>query len=138
MNSALAHRRLTASSALAIALLVGACSSAPSDFAKKASDAASTLAAAETTIALRHGGKLTLAYARGSFVNYRDALEGVDEALPGLPGAPGDDEVAKLTALFRAAKPALDDPCLDDSCDWQSQQQALKDAAEAFDKAAEE
>jgi hypothetical protein len=138
VTSALADRESTAFCALTCAaLLVAACSWAPSDFAKKASDAASTLAAAETTIRLRHEGKLTLAYARGSFVNYRDALEGVDEELLSLPGAPGEEEVAQLTALFRAAKPALEEPCLDNTCDWQSQEQALKRAADAFEKVAE-
>jgi hypothetical protein len=137
VNFTLANRRSTTSAAVALALLVAACSWAPSDFAKKASDAASTLAAAETTIRLRHEGRLTLAYARGSFVNYRDALEGLDEELPTLPGALGDDQVAQLTALFRAAQPALEEPCLDNSCDWQPQEQALKRAADAFEKVAE-
>jgi hypothetical protein len=137
VNSTLAHPRWAASAALSLAFVVAACSWASSDFVKKASDAASTLAAAETTIRLRHEDKLTLAYARGSFVNYRDALEGLDEELPSLPGAPSEAEVAQLTALFRAAKPALEEPCLDNSCDWQSQEEALGRAADAFEKVAE-
>jgi hypothetical protein len=114
------------------------CALAPSDFAKKTGDTASTFAAAETTIRLRHESRLTLAYARGSFVNYRDALEGVDEELAMLPGAPGPAEVQRLVALFRAAESALEDPCLENACDPEPQERVLREAAEAFAKAAEE
>ena len=124
--------------ALTLATATAACSWAQSDFAKKASDAESTLAAAETTLRLRHEARLTLAYARGSFVNYRDALQGLEEELPTLPGAPPGGTVEKLAAVFREAERAIAEPCLDNECDWESQVASLKRAKDAFAAAAEE
>jgi hypothetical protein len=128
-----------ARTALALALLTAtaACSWAQSDFAKRASDAESTFAAAETTLRLRHEARLTLAYARGSFINYRDALQGLEEELPSLPGAPATDAVEKLAALLREAERAIEDPCLDNDCDWEPQVDLLKRAKDAFAAAAE-
>jgi hypothetical protein len=135
MTAALRGRASLGAGAIAI-LLTAACSWAPSDFAKQASDAASTLSAAQSTIRLRHDGRLTQAYAQGAFANYREVLQGVDQELTHSSGAPDAQEVARLVALFHEAEGALENPCLDNRCDWASQEAALKRAADAFTKAA--
>src|SRR5690349_24982844 len=65
--------------ALALALIVGAgCALAQSAFARTAGNAGAAFAAAAVTLRFAHEGKLTAAYARASFVNYRAELDGLD------------------------------------------------------------
>ena len=71
-------------------------------------------------------------------MNYKDALEGVEEELPKLPGAPPSPSVEELVSAVHAAQPALDEPCLDNECDWRSQLDSLKHAKDAFAAAAEQ
>jgi hypothetical protein len=122
-----------AAAALTAASLAGSgCSLARSDFAKTASDAASTFSAAATTLRLTHEGRLPGTYARGSFVNYRDALSGLEEKLRAAGGGHDRESVERLVALYRAAMEAVRDPCLDKGCDWQGQVEALERARESF------
>lgn len=132
------HRNLTLRTALVLTFLVlTGCSATQSDFARTASDTGSAFAAAATTLAYVHQGKLTGAYARSAFVNYRDELQGTAQQLPGLSGAPGLQTVRRLTRLYAAAERAVTAPCLEGSCDWRAQVAALQHASHAFLKAAD-
>ncbi len=124
---------VAAAAVLTAASLAGSgCSLARSDFAKAASDAASTFSAAATTLRLTHDGRLPRTYARGSFVNYRDALSGLEEKLPSAEGGRDREAFEGLVALYRAAMEAIRNPCLDRGCDWQGQVEALERARESF------
>jgi hypothetical protein len=98
----------------------------------------STLQAASTTLEDAHNGKLSFPYAAGSFVDFHDKLHGVRDLLPSLSGAPSPDVVTFLQQLLADAQPALDDPCVQIGCDWQSQSDALQRAADAFEQASEQ
>src|SRR5438876_6164996 len=59
-------------------------------FTRTAGNAGSAFAAAATTLSYAHEGKITYAYASSSFVNYQSELDGLDQTLPSLQGAPVD------------------------------------------------
>lgn len=120
---------------LMAALLVG-CQFTQSPFALAVSNAGAEFAAASTTLTYVHSGKITLQYARASFVNYQSQLDGLDQQLPSQQGVPGKSTVDHLLALYKAAIPAVDNPCLDASCNWQAQVDALNRASQAFLEAA--
>lgn len=92
-------------------------------FDRQASDAASTLAAAGTTIEFLHEGKLDERYTKASMVIYREMLRGVTGTLPELTGAPDDAALQPVLADLRQAQDVMDHPCLDDEegCDWAGQ-----------------
>jgi methylthioribose-1-phosphate isomerase len=121
--------------AAATLAVVAGCSAVTTEFQKATSDAASTFAAAAQSLTLLHQDKLPKSYAEGSFVNYSEGTEGLEDQLPGLKGAPAPDVVARLVTLTKRANAAVKDPCLDDSCDWAAQVEALKSASDALDKA---
>ena len=99
---------------------------------------AGELAAAATTLEYVHEGRLNRAYASSAFASYRDALLVTEKQLPTVPGAPDTGPVAELLTLYRPAYRAVEQPCLDDSCDWRAQVDALKKASEALVKAADQ
>ncbi len=136
-SSAPAASRALTTTLVAGMWLVSACGASQSPFARASSDAASTLSASVTTLRLEHEGRLTRAYAAASFLNYRDALQGLDSELRSSEGAPGRDVVEQLVVLYRMADGALSEPCLDEGCDWRSQAEVLDRAKEAFQKAGE-
>ncbi|MDQ3871181.1 MAG: hypothetical protein M3301_06165 [Chloroflexota bacterium] len=117
--------------------ILTACGPSPSEFARTSSDAASTLSAAAATLRLEHEGRLTRGYAQASFLNYGDALEGLDAELRSSQGAPGREAIEQLLALYRIAQGVINEPCLDEGCDWRSQVEALERAKEAFQNAGE-
>ena len=120
-----------------ITVIATGCSFAQTPFGRTAGDIGATLAAAAATIEYDHQGRLTDAYARGSFVGFREALAGVDTSLPALGRAPEAAVVGSLIDQLRAVQPVLSSPCLDDRCDWVGQVQALRGASDAFKRAAD-
>ncbi len=120
---------------LMLAVVLAGCQFTQSPFVLTVSTAGSEFAAASTTLTYLHTGKITMQYARSSFVNYQSQLDGLDQQLPSQQGAPGKATVDHLLALYKAAIPAVDNPCLDASCNWQAQVAALNRASQAFLKA---
>lgn len=121
---------------LALALIAGAgCALAQSGFARTAGNAGAAFAAAAVTLRFAHEGKLTAAYARASFVNYRAELDGLDARLPAQDGAPDAHTLRGLLDLARLALRVVDAPCLDTRCDWQAQVAAMRRASAALLKA---
>ncbi len=105
-------------------------------FARAAAAAASSLSAAATTLRFAHDGRLTFEYGKTTFEILEESLDGIDKDLPRLAGSPGQNEVEHLLLLYRTATPAMSDPCLDESCEWHVQLDALDAASDAFDRAA--
>jgi hypothetical protein len=121
---------------LALALIAGAgCALAQSAFARTAGNAGAAFAAAAVTLRFAHEGKLTAAYARASFVNYRAELDGLDARLPTQDGAPDARTLRRLLDLARPALRVVDAPCLDTRCAWQAQVAAMRRASAALLKA---
>jgi hypothetical protein len=122
-----------------VAVWAAACSSTSqiteSPFERVTSDVAATLSSAAATLEKAHTGELTFPYAAGAFVDYRGKLEGISDTLATLSGAPDSATVDALRASLDKAQPALDEPCVQESCDWQTQLAALRAAADSFDQA---
>ena len=117
--------------ALAI-LAVAACAAGKSEFQRNAEDAGAEMAAAARTLEALHQGRLTQRFARASFVNYREQLADVESQLTSAEPHPDRVELNRLLTLYRSARPAIEDPCLGDGCDWRGQVRALDDASKAF------
>jgi hypothetical protein len=115
-----------------VAGLCSSCRLTQSAFAKTTGDAGAAFAAASTTLAYAHSGKLTDAYTTSSFVNYQGELAGVDQQLPTEQGVSDRHTLQHLLDLYHAAMQAVNFPCLDTSCDWRSQVAALDRASKAF------
>lgn len=131
-----AGHRLAAYCALAALLaLLTACQFTASPFARTAGNAGSAFAAAGTTIAYAHEGKLTVAYARSAFINYQSELEGVDQQLVSSQGGPGPQRTKHLNDLYGRAMRVVEHPCLAASCGWRAQVALLREASQAFLKA---
>ena len=111
------------------------CQFAQSAFTRTASDAGSALAAASTTLTYAHAGKLTMAYTKASFESYQSELSGIDQQLSAQQGSPDTRTVQHLLALYKTAMQAINQPCLDASCNWHAQITALTQASNAFLKA---
>jgi len=124
--------------AIAALLLLSGCVVTKTQFQNTASGAGGELAAAATTLQYVHEGRLSRAYASSAFASYRDALLITEKQLPSVPGGPGQTTVEELLKLYRPAHRAVEQPCLDDSCDWRVQVQALKKASDALVKAADQ
>lgn len=123
-------------------LLLAGCDAASgiteTQFARTASDAASIFAAAARTIEETRTERLTTAYAKGSFVNYAESVEGVAESLASDEGGPSSNEREKLIEQVHGALAAVDGPCLEGDCDWRAQVETLKAASEALVEASEQ
>lgn len=117
---------------LVLVAMVTGCQLTQPAFARTAGNAGSAFAAAETTLSYAHEGKITYAYASSSFVNYQSELDGLDQSLPSLQGAPGKQVVRHLLDLYKPAIQAVDAPCLNESCNWRAQVAALNRASKAF------
>ena len=120
---------------LILLLIVTGCQFTQAAFPRMVSNAGSAFAAAATTLAYAHQGKVTYAYAAASFVNYQSELDGLDQTLPFQNGAPDKGTVQRLLNLYKVAIKAVDSPCLSNSCDWRTQVNDLNRASNAFLKA---
>ena len=118
-----------------LCLIAVTCGATQEPFAREADDAASALSAAAATLDFTHAGKLTATYARASFVIYRDQLVGREERLLRREGAPDRAALERLLVLYREALFAVQEPCLDESCDWRSQLSVMTSASEALREA---
>lgn len=121
--------------ALALGASLVACAAihTKTPFALAAGDAAATLAAAQATLEAEQRGSLSRQYAKATFVNYREALDGVSERLATLDGAP--DDSADLAAALEKAVRIVDQPCLSDDCGWAAQAATLQAVADALREA---
>jgi hypothetical protein len=117
---------------LILLLLVTGCQFTQAAFPRMASNAGSAFAAAATTLAYAHEGKVTYAYAAASFVNYQSELDGLDQTLPSQSGVPDKRTVQHLIDLYKVSIKAVDSPCLSNSCDWRIQVDALNRTSKAF------
>ena len=117
---------------LILLLIVTGCQFQQAAFPGMASNAGSAFAAAATTLAYAHEGKLTYAYAAASFVNYQSELDGLDQTLSSQNGAPDKRAVHHLLDLYKVAIKAVDLPSLSNSCDWRTQVDALNRTSKAF------
>lgn len=120
---------------LILPLALAGCALTQSPFARNAGDTGSSFAAAATTLAYAHEGKLTTAYARASFVNYQSELAGVGQQFSSLAGSPGGKTVRRLVRAYHTAEQAVQHPCLGSGCNWRGQVAALNRASKAFVKA---
>src|SRR4030088_3586002 len=117
---------------LVLLMMATGCQLTQPAFTRTAGNAGSGFAAAETTLSYAHEGKITYAYASSSFVNYQSELDGLDQSLPSLQGAPDRHTVRHLLDLYKLAIQAVDAPCLNESCNWRAQVVALNRASKAF------
>ena len=113
-------------------MMVTGCQFTQAAFPRMVSNAGSAFAAAATTLAYAHQGKVTYAYAAASFVNYQSELDGLDQALPSQNGAPDKRTVQHLLNVYKVAIKVVDSPCLNNSCNWQTQVNTLNRASKAF------
>jgi hypothetical protein len=114
-------------------LLLGSCSAGSGDaFAQTASNLASGMFAAATTLAFVHGGRVTIPYGRAAFVEYRDRLDDVGQQLATVPGNPGGAQARRLARLVDEATKVAEDPCFDPNCPWQAQVLVLQVAGRAL------
>ena len=113
-------------------MMASGCQLTQPAFTRAAGNAGSAFAAAETTLSYAHEGKITYAYASSSFANYQSELDGLDQSLPSLQGAPGKQVVRHLLDLYKPAIQAVDAPCLNESCNWRAQVASLNRASKAF------
>ena len=130
------NRRLPALAVIAVVALSG-CEMVKSNFASQAGTAGDELAAAALTLRYVHEGKVTRPYARSAFINYREVLQGFEPKLRRATGGPSDGEVNRLIAAYLQAVPAVEDPCIDDGCDWEAQARTLEAAADELSQASE-
>jgi hypothetical protein len=117
---------------LLLLILATECQMTQSAFARTAGNAGATFAAASTTLSYAHEGKITSAYARSSFENYQSQVSGLEQQLPSQQGAPDKHTIERLLALYGNAMQAVNQPCLETSCDWRTQVQNLNRASKAF------
>ena len=124
------------STCLILAVTAG-CSGEPiseTPFVRVASEAASTLTAAELTLRFVHEepARLTVEYGQGAMINSAEQLTGVPDELPALGGAPDQATVESLVALLEQAAADLEDPCLQATCDWGAQLSHITEARDAL------
>jgi hypothetical protein len=120
---------------LLLLLLLNSCQIAQSTFAKTAANAGANFAAASTTLAYVHKGKITAAYARSSFINFQSELNGLDQSLSAQGGIPDRHTQQYLLTLYHKATPIINNPCLQTNCDWRGQVATLEQTSKAFLKA---
>jgi hypothetical protein len=109
-------------------------------FERQASDGASIMSAASTTLQFVHGQppSMTVEYGAGSMVNYADQVSSLSEELPQAEGAPDQQTLQPVLDSLDPAVAAIENPCLVADCDWQSQIAALDAARDALLAASEE
>ncbi len=117
---------------LLLSLTISGCSLTQSPFVRMVDSAGGTFSAAATTLAYFHQGKLSHAYTVSSFAGYESQLDGLDQQLPGQQGASAQATIRRLLALYKPAMQVVQQPCLDNSCDWRGQVATLERASRAF------
>lgn len=117
---------------LVMLLLVSGCQVTQSAFTRTAGDAGAAFSAASTTLTYAHEGKITETYAWSSFINYQSELRGLDQTLPSQQGTPGKHTIEHLLALYKSAIQVVNNPCLEEACDWHTQVMILDRASKAF------
>ncbi|HZS75940.1 MAG TPA: hypothetical protein VFA41_04950 [Ktedonobacteraceae bacterium] len=131
-SSFLKARALSVSFLLCLLLIASGCQFTQSAFAKTAGNVGATFSVAATTIQYVHQGKLSVAYAHSSFENYQRQLQGADSQMPNEAGVPDKQTLTHLLDLYRTAMQAINNPCLNSTCDWRSQVAQLSQASKAF------
>ena len=135
-KSALSHNwKCSLFYAFLLFFLLTGCQLTPSALSKTTGNAGSAFAAAATTLAYAHEGNITYAYARSSFENYQSELSGLDQQLSAQSSPDTKNTIQHLLALYRPAMQAVNQPCLEASCNWRAQVNALNAASQAFLKA---
>jgi hypothetical protein len=110
---------VTASVAL---LAVSACSGATTTpFARAAQDGAGGLSAAARAVSDLHAGRLTREYATTTLKVLASELETLPDELRDADGAPDPAITERLSSDAEAAVHQVQNPCLDESCDWRAQ-----------------
>ncbi len=117
---------------LAMTLVLMGCQIAQSPFARMATNTGAALAAASTTIAYFHAGKIPRAYAESSFVNYRSELNGLDSQITATTSGISAEDASHLLALYKQALVIVNHPCLQAYCGWREQRDLLDRASGAF------
>jgi hypothetical protein len=117
---------------LLLSLTISACSLTQSPFARTVDGAGGTFSAAATTLTYFHQGKLSRAYTISSFAGYESQLNGLDQQLPAQQGASDQTTVRHLLALYKPAMQVVQQPCLENSCDWRGQVTTLERASKTF------
>ena len=120
---------------LFVLMMLTGCQFTQTAFSKTTSNAGAAFSAAATTFEYAHQGKLTIAYARASFVSFKSQLSGLDQQLPSQQGAPDTHSVQHLLQLYQVAMQVVKQPCWSASCNWHTQLAALQQASQAFTKA---
>jgi hypothetical protein len=124
--------------AAALCLALAACGATASitqtPFEQTAGDGASIFSAAGETLRFVHAdpAKFTVEYATGSMINYGDQVSSLVDELQTAQGAPDSVTVDRLVDLATPAVDAINDPCLEPGCDYQSQIAALDAARDAL------
>lgn len=118
-----------------VLLTTTGCQFAQSSFTLMTSNAGATFAAASLSLRYAHERNITNAYARSSFNNYQSQLQGLDQQMPQQGASPDMHTVQTLLKLYRPAMQAINNPCLNTTCDWHAQLAALDRASQAFLKA---
>ncbi len=72
---------------------------------------------------------------KASFESYQSELSGIDQQLASQQGSPDTHTVQHLLNLYKTAMQAINQPCLEATCDWHAQVSALNQASNAFLKA---
>ena len=122
---------------IAVLLLTATgCQIKKSAFANQAGEVRAEFAAAATTLQYLHDGKVTTAFAKATFINYATAVQGADQKLASASGAPDGATMTHLLQLYATANDAIASPCLDSTCNWRQQVDALHQASDAFQQAA--
>jgi hypothetical protein len=106
-------------------------------FQRMAGDAGGVLAASAETLTALNEGRLTDAYARASFVLYREALSGLATELPQQDGAPSESVTRELASRLADAERLVAAPCLTGSCDRMAQATTLREVSDTLLRAAE-
>jgi len=116
-------------------VFLASCRFTNTDFERTVTNAGATFAAGAVTLQYVHQGKLPLPYARSTFEQLVGTIAGTDQQLATLEGAPPLAQIKPLLASFRPAFQALKQPCLTNTCNWQTQYQSLQTASRLFQEA---
>lgn len=116
---------------LLVCFLLTACTFTQTTFTRTLNNAGSAFAAAETTLAYAHEGKITYSYADSSFMNYQSELSGTEQTLA-TQGASDTHTLQRLLALYLSAIQVVDNPCLSTTCNWRQQIVILKRVSQAY------
>jgi hypothetical protein len=125
--------------AITLCTVISACTAmTQTPFQRMAGDAAGILAASAETLTALDQNRLTDAYARASFVLYRQALSGLAAKLPEQDGAPSESVARDIASMLVEAERLMATPCVTGSCDRLTQATTLREMSDALIRAAEQ